>query len=89
MHVKKATIVRTIILAVAIVNSILTSRGMGFKVFMNDQLANLLADLFMAVASIVAFWYNNSFTKEAIEADEYLADLRAGYAETEVDEDEE
>lgn len=83
MHVKKATIVRTIILAVAIINSILTSRGSGFKVFMNDQFADILAELFISVASVVCFWYNNSFTKEAIEADEYLEDLRNGYTEDE------
>ena len=86
MKVKKATIVRTIILAVAIINSFLTTKGMGFRLFMNEDLAGTLADLFLAVASIVAFWYNNSFTKAAIEADEYMEDLRAGYKEGEEEE---
>ena len=76
MKIKKATIVRTIILAVAIINKFLTSKGMGFNVFMNEELAGLLADLFLSVVSIVTFWYNNSFTKNAIAADNYLADLK-------------
>lgn len=87
MKVKKATIVRTIVLFVAIINSILTSRGSGFKLIMDDQVASLLADLFMAGASLVAFWYNNSFTRAAIEADAYMEDLRAGYKEAEEDEE--
>ena len=77
MKIKKATVVRTILLAIAIINSFLTSRGMGFNLFMNEELANLLADLFLSVVGIATFWYNNSFTKEAIEADKYLEELRS------------
>ena len=86
MHVKKSTIVRLIFLVVAIINRFLTSKGVGFNLFMDDYLAGLVADLFIAITSIVAFWYNNSFTKEAIEADSYLEDLRNGYPIDEEDE---
>lgn len=75
MKIKKSTIVRTIVLAVAIVNKFLTTKGMGFNLFMNEELAGLLADLFLSVISIITFWYNNSFTKNAIAADNYLEDL--------------
>lgn len=75
MKIKKSTIVRTIVLAVAIVNKFLTTKGMGFNLFMSEELAGLLADLFLSVISIVTFWYNNSFTKNAIAADNYLSDL--------------
>lgn len=87
MKIKKSTIVRTIFLVVAIVNKFLTSKGMGFNVFMNEELAGLLADLFLSVVSIVTFWYNNSFTKNAIAADNYLADLNGGVGPDEVEED--
>ena len=42
---------------------------------MSEELAGLLADLFLSVISIITFWYNNSFTKNAIAADNYLEDL--------------
>lgn len=76
MKIKKSTIVRTILLAVAIINSFLTSRGIGVNLFMNEELAGYISDLFLSITALVAFWYNNSFTKNAIAADRYLADLR-------------
>lgn len=86
MKIKKATIVRTILLIVAIINRILTTKGISFIV--DETLAGYFADLFIAITSIVAFWYNNSFTKNAIAADNYLADLRAEPENDEEDEDE-
>ena len=84
MKPSKATIARTIILAVAIINRFLASRGITLG--MDQQMADLLADLFLSIAGVVAFWYNNSFTKEAIEADAYMHDLKDGYKD-ENDED--
>lgn len=77
MKVSKATVARTIILVVAIINRFLATKGITLG--MDEATANVLADLFLAIASVVAFWYNNSFTKEAIEADAYMHDLKAGY----------
>lgn len=74
MKIKKATIVRTILLVVAIVNRFLTTKGI--TLIVDENLAGLFADLFIAITGLVAFWYNNSFTKNAIAADNYLADLR-------------
>lgn len=91
MKIKKATIVRTILLFAAIINRFLTTKGITFMV--DEQLAGLFADLFIAVTGLVAFWYNNSFTKNAIAADNYLADLRGDPVDPddddEVDEDDE
>lgn len=88
MRPSKATIIRCIIFAVSVVNRFLTSKGAGFTLFMNDDLANLLADLFISISGIVVLWYNNSFTKEAIEADAYMNDLRNGYSDEEDEENE-
>jgi len=74
MKIKKSTVVRTIILLVAIANRFLTTKGI--TLFVDENLAGLFADLFLAVAGLVGFWYNNSFTKNAIKADEYLDELR-------------
>ena len=86
MKIKKSTIVRTIFLVVAIVNRFLTTKGVGFNLFMNEELAGLLADVFLSVVGVVVFWYNNSFTKNAIAADNYLADLNGEVGEDEEDE---
>lgn len=76
MKIKKATVIRTILLVVAIVNKFLTARGIGCNLFMSEELAGLLADCFLSIISVIVFWYNNSFTKNAIAADNYLADLK-------------
>jgi len=85
MKIKKSTIVRTIFLVVAIVNRFLTTKGYGFNLFMNEELAGLLADCFLSIVGVVVFWYNNSFTKNAIAADNYLADLNGEPGEDEKD----
>ena len=89
MKIKKATIVRTLLLAVAIINNFLTARGSGFHLVLSDELAGDFADLFLAIVSIVVFWYNNSFTRNAIAADNYLAELRGIAPEEEEDDGEE
>lgn len=87
MKPSKETIVRCILFAVAVINRFLTSTGKGFCVVLDESTANALADLFLSIMGLVCLWYNNSFTKEAIEADAYMKDLKDGYKdETEGDE---
>lgn len=74
--INKATIIRTIIFAVAVINRFLTSMGYGINIVVTEETANLLADLFLSISGLVTLWYNNSFTKEAIEADKYLRELK-------------
>lgn len=76
IKIKKSTIVRTIIFAVAVINRFLTSHGSGVSLIVTEETANLFADLFLSIAGAVTLWYNNSFTKEAIAADVYLAELK-------------
>lgn len=87
MKIKKATIVRTILLFVAIVNRFLTTKGI--TIVADEQLAGLFADVFIAVAGVAAWWYNNSFTKNYIAADNYAADLNGLAEEDEEDEEDE
>lgn len=74
--IDKAVIIRTIIFAVAVINRFLTSMGYGINIIVTEETANLLADLFLSISGLVTLWYNNSFTKEAIEADKYLRELK-------------
>ena len=81
MTVKKETIIRTIVLIIALVNQILTSTGHSVLPVNSEELAELFTLLFTIGASIWAWWKNNSFTKNAIEADEYLDKKRNAESE--------
>ena len=80
--VKKDTIIRTIVLIVALINQALTLSGKNPLPFENDEIVNVLSYAFTAAASLWAWWKNNSFTQNAIKADKVLDALNSG--ETEV-----
>ena len=76
--VQPDTIARTIVLALALLNQILAIMGKGtIEIAENDvyQVVSLIATI---VTSIVAWWYNNSFSNHAIRADEYMKALKNG-----------
>ena len=83
MKVNKETIVRTIILVVALVNQVLTAFGKNPLPFSDEELYTGLTLVFTVGATIWAWWKNNSFTKNAIAADKYKNQLNSEY-ETEV-----
>ena len=65
--VSAATIARTAVLALALINQILSAAG---------QLEQLISTGFTTVSALVNWWFNNSFTKEAIQADAEFERLR-------------
>ena len=75
-NVKTDTIVRTIILVVALVNQILTSTGHAVIPVSDEEITQVITLVITIGASVWAWWKNNSFTKEAIHADQVLADLK-------------
>ena len=78
---KKETIIRTVILGVALWNQVLMMSGKSIFPLTNDQIADAIGVGFTVVTAVVAWWKNNSFTAPAIEADRYLEQLRSGDAE--------
>ena len=78
MQVKKDTIIRTTVLAVALVNQILTSTGHDIIPVSDEQITQGITLGFTVGASLWAWWKNNSFTKNAIEADKVLKTLKEG-----------
>lgn len=74
---KKDTLIRTIILLYALLNQILTITGHSILPIGEEELTTLTSVTFTVVMSLIAWWKNNSFTAEAIAADEYLAELRS------------
>ena len=76
MKISKGTIVRTIMIVLVLVNMIL--QHMGLDVINVDESEVLtFVELLIEIAIIVVgFWKNNSYTENAIKADEFLQGLR-------------
>ena len=84
MEIKKSTIVRTILLAVAIINVMLNHLGVK-TLPVDEATATTIADAFLSIMSGICWWYNNSFSEYAIEADEYMVSIKRNIT-TEYDE---
>lgn len=70
--VDKGTWVRTAVLVLALINQILVGVGKSSKVVAIEDWYGYVSYAFTAVASIISWWKNNSFTDRAQEADAYL-----------------
>lgn len=70
--IEKGTIVRTAVLAVALVNQGLTISGHNPLPFTNEEVGQGVSMVLTVGASLWAWWKNNSFTQAAIAADERL-----------------
>ena len=74
--VSAATIARTAVLALALINQILSAAGKPVLPIESAQLEQLISTGFTTVSALVNWWYNNSFTPEAIEADDFMTRLK-------------
>lgn len=63
------TIARTIILALTIINSLLSIFGKSPLPISDATVEQLVSLIFTIAAALVSWWRNNSFTQAAIEAD--------------------
>lgn len=70
--ISKGTILRTACLILAIINHLLTIYGKSPLPIDNQTLEEVISFCFTTAASVSSWWYNNSFTQKAIEADELL-----------------
>ena len=77
MKASAGTITRTIILALALINQLLTSFGYSVIPLEDETITQLISTAFTVVSAVIAWWKNNSFTKAAITADETLKELKA------------
>ncbi len=75
-NVSKETILRTAVMLIALINQILTMFGINPLPFSDEQIYNILSAAATVVTTLWAWWKNNSFTKNAIEADKYLKKLK-------------
>ena len=70
------TITRTAVLALALINQLLSALGKPVLPIESAQLEQLISTGFTTVSALVNWWYNNSFTPEASEADAFMARMK-------------
>lgn len=77
--IKAETIIRTIVLALALINQALAIFGKEALPITEDdvyQVYQFVTFVITLVTTMWAWWKNNSFTQPAIAADEYMEKLR-------------
>lgn len=73
---KKGTIVRTIVLALALINQIFALVGIPQLNIDDDTIYQAVTLIVTIVSSVWAWWKNNSFTRAARAADETMIALK-------------
>lgn len=76
MNISTGTIIRTICLALALVNQILSATGHAVLPVEDEQIEALITTGVTVVSAVIAWWKNNSFTKPAILADAYMKRIK-------------
>ena len=76
MKITKSTIIRTILVLLAIVNFVLERCGVDIIPTDENQILMIVETRIEIAIIAVGFWKNNSFSKKAIKADEFLKKLR-------------
>ena len=67
--ISAGTIARTACLLLALTNQVLSALGKPVLPIESGTLEQLISTGFTTVSALVNWWFNNSFTKEAIQAD--------------------
>lgn len=76
--ISAATLARTAALLLALTNQVLSALGKPVLPIESATVEQLVTAGLTTVAALVSWWKNNSFTTNAIKADEYLKDLNKG-----------
>ena len=77
-NISAGTVARTAVLGLALVNQILSACGKPILPIESATVEQLVTAGITTVAALIAWWKNNSFTKEALAADSYLEQLKKG-----------
>lgn len=77
-NVKTDTIIRTVLLVLALINQALTITGHAVLPVSDEQVTELLSLALTVGASLWAWWKNNSFTQAALEGDAVKDAIKRG-----------
>lgn len=75
-NIKKDTIIRTIVLAIALTNQLLIAAGFNPLPFESQDISEFVSSVVTVAAALWSWWKNNSFTEAALKADEYLKECK-------------
>ena len=76
MKITKSTIIRTILVALVIINFVLEKCGVDI-IPTDEYMISMFVETAIEIAILaVGFWKNNSFTQAAIKADAFLKELK-------------
>ena len=75
-RISTGTIIRTIILALALFNQVMTASGHPVINISDETITQVVTALATIITAVIAWWKNNSFTNEAIQADTYMHQLK-------------
>lgn len=75
LHIKPETVARTFVLVLALINQCLSAAGKSPLPIDNETLEQLVTAGITTAAALWAWWKNNSFTQNALQADVYMTSL--------------
>jgi SPP1 family holin len=78
MKITKGTITRSVLLFIVVLNMLLKKMGLNPLIIDKGTTAYFVETILELLVIMVSFWKNNSFSKNAIRADEFLKALREG-----------
>ena len=73
--IKPATVARTCVLVLALVNQCLSAAGKSPLPIDSTELEQMITAGITTAAALWAWWENNSFSQNALRADKYLDEL--------------
>ena len=76
MRISADTIARTIVLFIAILNQILAILGKNRLEIAESDIYQIVTLVFTIGSAVWAWWKNNSFTQNALKADEFMKELK-------------
>lgn len=76
MKISKGTIVRTVMLVIVIINLVLKQLGHDLINVSESEILSVVEMIIEVAVIAVSFWKNNSYTQNAIKADEFLKNLK-------------
>lgn len=74
--VQADTIARTIILALALINQILSATGHAVIPIQDADIETLVSTAFTVVIAVINWWFNNSYTQPALYGDSMMEDAK-------------
>ncbi|MFR3685200.1 MAG: phage holin [Enterococcus sp.] len=72
------TLSRTIVLFIALLNQIFAISGIAVLDINENDVYQIVSLIFTIGSAVIAWWKNNSFSIEAIKADQHMKELKQG-----------